>query len=172
MHSSETSRPVIILESDLPAVQMRWLQVVIPNSRFIGVVRNGYAVAEGLRLKEGYGIERCARQWNTANEVMLQDASKVQHFMLVRYEDFVTQPMAIAEQLASFIGIDADPLRPLVVTGWCLGNTDQAPTTLRDANPELFTRLSPADVATIRGHAQPMLDELGYGPPTPTTRVP
>ena len=36
---------------------MRWLQEVFPNSCFIGVVRNGFAVAEGIKRKGEKPVE-------------------------------------------------------------------------------------------------------------------
>jgi hypothetical protein len=162
LHYVGRPRSVIVLESDLPAIQMRWLQEAFPDTRFIGVVRNGYAVAQGLRLKEGYTIDRCARHWNVANTVMLRDAPYIRRFMLVRYENFVTDPMTVARDVASFIGIDPAPVYPRILSGWRLGNTDLQPSLLHDGNPALFAQLTPNDISTITTNARDMLTELGY----------
>ena len=166
LHHARRARPLIVLESDLPAIQMRWLQQVFPDTRFIGVVRNGYAVAEGIRMKEGYPIDRCARQWSVANSVMLRDATLVRHFMLVKYETFVAEPMKVAGDVARFIGIDAAPLKPFAVNGWRLGNTDRQPSVLRDDNSTLLARLTPSEIGLIATNARDMLDRLGYEAPT------
>ena len=155
-------RPVMVVESDIPAVQMRWLQEVFPHACFIGMVRNGYAVAEGLRLKEGYAIERCARQWSLANYVMLADTKFVPAFRLVRYEDFVHWPRETALELADFVGLDAAPLVQATEQGWRLGNTDSAPSRLYDANGELIERLAPAEVDAVTTAAFDMLERLDY----------
>ncbi len=168
LHYSRWPRRIILVESDLPAIQMRWLQKVFRNSYFIGVVRNGYAVAEAIRLKEGYSIERCARQWNVANKVMLKDATFVQNFRMMRYEDFVANPMRFVEELATFVGIDTAPLRPFVMNGWRLGNTDSSPSKLRNANSELIEQLSSDDIEDISATASEMLAYLGYFLPEKT----
>jgi hypothetical protein len=43
--------PRILEKTTANAVRMRWLHQAFPRSAFIGVVRNGYAVAEGIRRK-------------------------------------------------------------------------------------------------------------------------
>ena len=74
------------------------------------MVRNGYAVAEGIRIKEGYPIERCARHWAIANRVMLDDAEYVRNFKLLRYEEFTQGPSALVRELARWIGLDGPPV--------------------------------------------------------------
>jgi sulfotransferase family protein len=162
LHHAPVARPVMVVESDLHAVQMRWLQGIFPDARFIGMVRNGYAVAEGLRLKEGYAIERCARHWRRASELMLADARVVRAFHLVRYEDFVQRPREVAVALADFAGVDAAPLLRATELGWRLGNTDTSASRLRDANPELIDALEVADVQAITVTAFDMLQRLEY----------
>jgi len=154
--------PVIVVESDLPAVQTRWLQAVLPTARFIGMVRNGYAVAQGLRLKEGFSIERCARQWSHATELMLDDAAVLRHFLLVTYEEFTAAPLATAARIAAFIGIDVEPVQPFIASGWRLGNDDRVGSALRNANAELIGALSAEDRTTVRRVAGRTLERLSY----------
>jgi hypothetical protein len=153
---------IIVIEADITAVQMRWLQSILPHSYFIGMVRHAYAVVPALRLKEQYSIDRCAKQWARSNEAMLADAPFVRHFHLVRYEDFVTYPFDIVESIASFASLQVDPLQNAIQTGWRFGNTDTRTSTLRNANPELFTRLGPDDRAQVLIHCRLMLHTLGY----------
>ena len=164
-------RRVLVVESDLAAVQMRWLQGVFPDSRFIALVRNGYAVAEGIRLKEGYALERCARQWELANEILLRDAPQVRSFRAVAYEELVERPQPVVEQIADVAGVDPAPLWPVLRSGWRLGNTDRRLSALRNANHDLIGRLSPSEVDEVTRVAAPMLAHFGYRPPpTWTTR--
>lgn len=158
-------RRVILVESSLAAVQMPWLQSMFRNSCFIGIVRNGYAVAEGIRLKEGYAIERCARHWNTVNRIMVDDAKLVSNFRLVQYERFVAQPMEVAKEVASLIGIDASPLEPFARNGWCLGNEDQEPSKLRNTNPDLASAYAANGIEKVAAQAGEMLSHFGYKSP-------
>jgi hypothetical protein len=162
LHYYQAPHSTIVLESDIPAVQMRWLQEVFPNPAFICVVRDGYAVAEALRLKEGYVIERCARQWAVSNSAMLEDLPHIRRACLIRYEDFVEQPRQVVSQLCDFLQLDASPLLPLVEQGWLLGNVDRNRSRLRNCNQELTGTLTEAEIMAIRENAGPMLDRLGY----------
>ncbi len=53
------------------------------------LVRNGYAVAEGIHRKGGKCYDRGARHWNFVNKLMLAHAVNIEQFMLVRYEDIM-----------------------------------------------------------------------------------
>jgi hypothetical protein len=141
---------------------MRWFQEILADCFFIGMIRNGYAVAEGIRQKEGYPIERCARHWVIANRVMLDDAQYVRNFKLLRYEDFTQDPSAHARGIAHWIGLDPGPLEPALASGWRLQNTDVVPSKIRNANAELLARLSPDEVVRIAAQAGELLQRLHY----------
>ncbi len=93
---------------------------------------------------------------------MLDDAKYVRNFRLVRYEQFVDDPLGVTEELAGFIGINPAPLRPVVLNGWRFGNMDSKPSKLRNANPDLIGRLSSQEIALITVVASEMLEHLGY----------
>ncbi len=158
-------RRMLVLESDIPAIQMRWLQEVFPGAALVGVVRNGFSVAEGLRRKEGYSIDRCARQWATSTRIMLEDAPRLHRFHLVRYEDLVARPIEVVNSLCHFLGLDPDSLIPFIERGWRMGNTDRHVSILRDGNAELIRSLSRDDIARIAENASGMLVTLGYSVP-------
>ncbi len=158
-------RSVILVDSSLAAVQMPWLQSMFREIFFVGMVRNGYAVAEGIRLKEGYAIERCARHWNAVNTIMLDDAERTRNFMLVRYERLTEDPMEVAKELASLIGIDVRLLEPVTQNGWRLGNEDRRPSKPRNANRDLTARLAAEDIGMIAAQAGGGLAQLGYDLP-------
>ncbi len=157
-------RMVILVESDLAAAQMPWLQSVFRESYFVGIVRNGYAVAEGIRLKEGYAIERCARHWNAVNRIMLGDAKLMRSFRLVQYERFIEHPMEAAKELAALIGIDPGPLEPFARTGWYLGNEDKKASRLRNANADLVQAYAASSIDKVAAHAAEMLAHFDYSP--------
>ena len=82
------------------------------NAHFIAIIRNGYAVAEGIRrkgrprhLRDGWPIDLCARQWSRSNEILAQDADHLEHILWVRYEDFTEEPMKELNRILSFLGV-------------------------------------------------------------------
>jgi hypothetical protein len=163
MRFPREDRPILVVESDLALAQMTWLQEVFPDPLFIGLVRNGYAVAEGIRLKEGYTLSRCARHWAEANRTMLRDAARVRRFELLTYERLTGDPRGTVRGLAGLLGLEPDELLSAVDSGWRLGNTDAGRSFVRDANAELVLRLTPEERGEIEAEAGEMLRRLGYG---------
>ena len=76
-------KPILLEKSPPNGARTRWLQAHFENAYFIAIVRNGYAVAAGIRKKaephhiagERWPIEMAAYQWARSNEVLLEDAA-------------------------------------------------------------------------------------------------
>lgn len=89
-------RETIVEKTTANAVRMPWLQKVFHRSCFIALVRNGYAVTEGIRRKGLKSVERGARHWNVVNKIMMEDAQDINNFLLLHYEDLVNKPNDVA----------------------------------------------------------------------------
>jgi len=86
---------------------------------FIHIVRNGYAVAEGIRHKAGimpgnphhsmkeYPIEWCASQWKRSLELVDQYNPKMSHFLQITYEALTEDPDRTAKKICDFIGVSS-----------------------------------------------------------------
>ncbi len=163
---AELSQPVkeIILEKTTAnAVRMEWLQEAFPQSYFIGLVRNGYAVTEGISRKGGKSVERGARHWNLTNKIMLEDAKHIEHFLEIRYEDLVEKPFDVVQQVAALIGLDYDDLSQGITKQYSLDViTDSSMKDVRNFNTESIARLAPDEVSKIYNEAAEMLDYFGY----------
>lgn len=153
--------PRILEKTPANAVRMRWLQRAFPRSSFIGIVRNGYAVVEGIKRKGGKDVRRGARHWRRVNEVMLDDAPHLQRFLLVRYEDFVHQPHETLERLAGFLGVPAADLEQ----GFARVDARFARDSRRgieDMNARCIERLSAEELRIITAEAGDLLRRFGY----------
>jgi len=157
-----SSRPYVLEKAPPDMICSRWFQEVFPNARFIGLVRNGYAVAEGMNRREGYSLDRCARHWNTANKIMLDDAAHLKRFLLVHYEDITQDPGAAMRQICQFLEIDSRPLQAVIDQEWKVHNMDNAAAKIQDFNGRSLARLSARDIETINRHAGEMLARFGY----------
>lgn len=155
-------RPFILEKAPPDMICARWFQAVFPNARFIGLVRNGYAVAEGMNRREGYGLERCARHWGTANRIMMNDAEHLEHFMLVRYEELVQDARAVMRRVCKFLDLDSNPIQAIIDKEWQVHNMDNAAAHIQDFNLKSFERLQERDLAIINHGAGEMLERLGY----------
>lgn len=138
-----------------------WSEVFKP-AKFVGVVRNGFAVSEGLRRRTGNDLRECAIHWNIANKIMIEDSAKVD-FYFVKYEDLVADPQSILDNIFSFIGIDPvfidlDMVMPRK-------NILQKEFTLRNSpnfNEESIKVLSQQDKDIIWQEAHNMMEYFGY----------
>lgn len=143
---------VVVEKTTANAVRMRWLQSIFKNCYFIGLVRNGYAVAEGIRRKGSKSLVRGARHWNCVNRMMLDDAHHLEHYTAVRYEDIVNEPICEIERLLEFLEISNSDITSLERK---IGN-------IRDCNDESISSLSQWDIAQIYHEAREMLERYGY----------
>ncbi|MDC0661942.1 sulfotransferase family protein [Marinobacter sp. SS21] len=110
------SKPVLLEKSPPNTARTLWLQENFENAYFIAIVRNGYAVAEGIsrkadpkHLKEGWPIEKAAWQWARSNQVLREDAQKLKHIIWITYEELASDPQATLNKLSGFLGISSFP---------------------------------------------------------------
>ena len=155
--------PLIVEKTTANAVRMRWLQEVFPNSYFIGMVRNGYAVTEGTVRKGERDVVRAARHWNTTNTLMLKDAEHLDRFYWLPYERLVEAQDEVASELSEFLGID----RHRIVKGFQseFGFTTvngRGPQGVENLNAAGIARLDESDLRCIDEHAGEMLRHFGY----------
>jgi hypothetical protein len=159
----DRSRPIFLEKSPPNAARTRWLQAHFENAHFLAVVRNGYAVAEGIRRKaephhlpDGWPLELCARQWARSNEVLLADARHLRRVLWLRYEDFVTDPRAELQRILDFVELEGTV--DLERT-WTIHERDEP---IRDMNADSIDRLTAAELAVVTREAEPMLRHFGY----------
>ena len=154
---------IIVEKTPANLLRMEWLQKVFPNSLFIGMVRNGYAVAEGIRRKGDKKIGRGATHWNKANKYMLERAKNINNFFLLRYEDLCDKPEKTLNDLSPMIGISSEKLLNSVSKIVdATNNGDRQTRVLKNYNYESIGRLSRDDKLLIRAKASEMLDYFDY----------
>lgn len=159
-------KPILLEKSPPNGARTRWLQKHFENAHFIAMVRNGYAVAAGIRRKaephhlfgERWPIEMAAYQWSRSNEVLLEDEAHLKHLFWLRYEDLASTPDRALETVLDFLGLgpepailSSEPLRIHEHTG-----------PVRDLNASSIEALTPEDIAAVNRVAQPMLRRFGY----------
>lgn len=161
----DTSKAVLLEKSPPNSARTRWLQKHFENAHFIGIVRNGYAVAEGISRKAepmhssaGWSVEQAAWQWKRGNDVLTEDARFLQHFMWAKYEDLVADPQTTLNKIASFISIaDFDSVN--LNESLQIHEREEA---LRDLNQQSIVRLSQEEVGQINAVARECLEQFDY----------
>lgn len=162
----DTRRPVLLEKSPPNAARTRWLQAHFAPARFIAVVRNGYAVAEGIRRKarpkhraSGWPIDLCARQWSRSNEILLEDSEHLEHVLWLRYEDLARDPAAEVARIADFLKLDEGASAMNLEGSWSVHERNEP---IRDLTQESIARLDSSDIRIINREAGAMLERLGY----------
>ena len=154
---------LIVEKTTANVVRMRWLQAQVPSARFIVLVRDGYAVVEGIYRKGERDIRRAARHWNTVYKIAVQDAQQLDNLMFLKYEDLVGKHDETCQKLADFTGIDYDTIASATAGGI---SSDTAKgldyTTIRDFNLASKQRLSDDDRLLIEQEAGELLTHFGY----------
>lgn len=162
---ADTSRPILLEKSPPNSARTRWLERHFEPAHFIVLVRNGYAVSEGIRrkgeprhLRDGWPLEQCAWQWRRTYEVLEQDLQGLPRVAWIRYEDLVTAPEAELARIAAFLGASGefqfDRCRAVRI------HEREEP--LRNLNAESVSRLSDGDCRIIERVAGDYLDKFGY----------
>lgn len=156
-HLRTPLQPVILEKTPANTARALWLQRVFPDARFIGLMRNGYAVSEGIRRKAGHSVVLGATHWAAVNALLLDQAAELEHYLEVRYEDLAAHPDAVLARLRDFIGLS--PPARLADVPMDL----QTPFgRVHDYNAASLARLNAFDRDAIRRHAGAMLERLGY----------
>lgn len=155
---NDPHRPVLLEKTPVNAARMRWLQEHFKNAHFVAILRNGYAVAEGIRRKAGHSLDLAARQWARSNEVMLADLPTVRRHLLIRYERLTEAPNEILREMLEFLQLDPNGVS-VAGRAWQVHRENSG---IRNMNARSFAALSAADRDCIRHEAGYMLDRLGY----------
>ncbi|HID44418.1 MAG TPA: sulfotransferase [Chromatiaceae bacterium] len=150
----------VFLEKSIPnAARIKWLDKHFPNAHFIALIRNGYAVAEGIHRKAGQSVEVAAKQWQQSNRIMLDQLEQVEHKLLLRYEDLTSKPAESLDKVMTFLGLDAAKLK--ADKKWTVhGETSN----IRNMNKRSLARLSDEDKHFIHQEAGEMLDAFHFSP--------
>jgi len=155
---SEPERKVYLEKSIPNAARIPWLNASFPNASFIGIVRNGYVVAEGIRRKAGRPLAQGARQWAVSNEIMLRGLESVERAQVISYEDFTRSPEQTIRKLLHFLGLP-ESQNMMQGSEWTIHGVQSS---IKNMNHVSLQRLGTEDKKVIEGSAAELLGRLGY----------
>ena len=147
-----------------------WLAEHFAPARFIGIIRDPYAVCEGIRRKarprhpavahfpDGYDVAQTARQWLAANRELERLAREDLDVHMIRYESLVSDP--VETLAAAFAHLDLE----CPAMSWSQGTLDLAGIrfTLTNMNAGSGARLSEQDFASINATLGDAVETFGY----------
>ena len=138
--------------------------------KFIHIVRNGYAVAEGIRRKAKvmpgniyyqkgeYPIELCAQQWVTSLKAVESFKKDKTNFIEIKYEDFTANPLDTLKSIWAFLGV-AKFESQLLESAFTI---HEKKSRIKNMNDSSFKRLSSEELTKINEKAQPFLCKYNY----------
>lgn len=93
-------------------VSMTAIRELLPEARFIHLIRDGRDVALSLREMTWFGpgsdLVDQAGHWASRVRMARQQAQELPHYLEVRYEDLVRDPPAVLRQICEFIELPYD----------------------------------------------------------------
>lgn len=156
-------------KSIINSLNIDWFEENFSQPYFIWIVRNGYAVSEGIqrrtqgkgkhpeKFKEGYPIELCAQEWVVSNDVIEEKLSFVQNFFKVTYEDLTENPVGTLRSILEWLPVER---KEVSIPGEF---TFQKQTRkIQNLNQTSMQRLSPEQISCINGVIGRMLIHHGY----------
>lgn len=152
-----------------------------PDTTFIGLMRNGYALCNGM-IRRGDAAEKAGKVYRRIGERMIADQKKYPRYKLIRFEDVLKDPFAMATELYEFSRLNPARLDALRLKSKRVlsqrgehetrfGEEDHKYWFDRDqiwaildeqVNETQASFLSKEDRLTFERHAQPVLDYFQY----------
>lgn len=160
MPSWNLNKPVLFEKCPANATRMRLLQAAFPEALFIGLIRNPYAVCEGIRRRRHHKIGECAKHWLAANKTMLEDSKRLNKFILIKYEDLTEAPKATLRKIFEFAGIENTPIDTTARIK--RHNITGKPQSVKNLNKLSIVNLSSENIGTINKTAWPFANRFGY----------
>lgn len=91
------------VNDDIDLTEM--LAKVYPGLFFIGLSRNGYALADGY-IRRGKSAKEAGRLYQAMADKMQKISEKVDYFKIIKFEDILNDPFSTAESLYHFLQLD------------------------------------------------------------------
>lgn len=156
-------RPGIRLEKSPPnTLRSRWLQRWFAPARFLLIVRNPYAVCEGIARRRGHSLEDAALHWRTVHEVLDEDLPHLERSLTITYEEFCERPAATLGRIERFLELPVPFDRTLLGTRFNAHNIDGTPAALQNFNARSIARLDLHQRAVISGILGREAERWGY----------
>lgn len=99
-------------KTPLYCLHMDLVEGLLPEARFVHLIRDGRDVAlslRGLWFSPGDSVEELARHWHAWVREARRLGRRRCYYMEVRYEDLIADAPAVLRRICDFAGLDYDP---------------------------------------------------------------
>lgn len=163
--------PRFVVEKSIAnALRVEFLWKNFPAASFVHIVRNGYAVAAGIRKKanlrrwknprgfDEYPIDLCAGQWLRSLQVVEAAQERGAPVTTIRYEDLVADPVGTLSPI--FSALDLDPITD--ATSWGKMQVHERSSTIKDMNAASIRQLTAEEIGLVSRRIGDGLRRYGY----------
>lgn len=169
-HFYDSSKEILLEKSISNTPRAIFFNDYFRPAYFIHIVRNGYAVAEGIKRKAKvmpgnplyqkgqYPIDLCAEQWRRSLEVVKEQRNYLQNLLEITYEELTADPDNTMLRVCNFIGIS--PFNTsLKDVSFSVHQTNES---IQNMNLSSLKRLSDDDIRLVNEVASEDLKRYGY----------
>ena len=162
--------PYLLEKSISNVCRIPFLNQQFKPAYFIHIVRNGYAVSEGIQRKaeiipgneyenlKKYPLELCAQQWVESLKIFEQERGQLQNVLEISYEDLTENPDAILEGITKFLGLETFKEK-ISEKSFSVHEKSSA---IKNMNSKSLNKLSPSDIKLINEVAEGCLKKYKY----------
>lgn len=94
----------LLLEKSSPnSIRISLIEENFPESYFISMMRNPYAVCEGIRRRQGYTLGRATNHWGKVARYHMQALEGMKNIIHISYEDLCQNQDQVCEKINYFI---------------------------------------------------------------------
>jgi hypothetical protein len=109
--------PVLVEKSPPNLVRARFFQAMFQRTAFVFIVRHPVAVSLATQKWSKTSTSSLMDHWARAHRILDEDLPHLHRARVIRYEDLVSRPIRVIEQLAGFLDLDqateSDALPPI-----------------------------------------------------------
>lgn len=156
-----TAQPRVLVEKT-PANVLRadLLQEQFPNAAFLVVVRNPYAVAEGIRRRMGFELDRCIRHWIRSARHQMENLRVLRQHVFFTYEEMCDHPELVCRKVKGLVpALDDFSLEGTHVIHSILPD---GPHPLQNLNRIQIQRLRPEERVYLTAELEKNMDVLRF----------
>ena len=162
---------IIIEKSISNMLRLEFISQYFQPAYFIHIVRNGYAVSEGIRrrakphlwgskLYDRYPIELCAKQWVESDDQLSNHRALLPNLLEITYEELTEKTEDVLSRIAAFIEIPSFST-DLHKRKWVVHGLESK---IQNMNFKSIENLTIQDINSIEVIAQSTLSKYGYKP--------
>lgn len=161
----DMTKPFLVEKSPHNLMRSPFMAEAFKPAKFVVIVRNPYAVCEGLQRRRKHPLDLCARHWRNAYSLMREDIEQYSlDAVTVYYEHLVSDADAVLGQIGEFLGTKFPRVDVSVpIKRQNMFNEPFSLWNAPDFNAESMKRLSALDKSMIWRGAGEEAEKWGYG---------